>query len=104
MPVPREQVRFNFGAAEDLMWALGYLSGKLQDLHTKRHKLKGSDLECPDSPPVSVPWRGDKWDVFSSNSDRQQTELDRLAKEAGALKRLVQEAAEVALRARSGNR
>ena len=104
MPTPPEAVKYNFAAATDLIWALGYLSGKLSDLDSSRRRLIGSDLDCPDHPAVSVPWRGKKRDEFDSRSTGEHHELTRLASEARHLQTLVQNATDAAQRAHSGSR
>ncbi|WP_405583882.1 hypothetical protein [Streptomyces sp. NBC_01190] len=104
MPHPHKPVAYDFAAAADIIWALGYLSEKLHDLNRKRRELGGSDLDCPDHPAVSVPWRGNNRDEFDAKVGREHAELTHLADEARRLQTLVQAATDSAQRAHSGSR
>ncbi|MFI1093805.1 hypothetical protein [Streptomyces sp. NPDC020917] len=101
MAHPRKDVRYNFAAAEDLSWALKYLSTRLHDVARLRSKLRAADLDCPDMPPASVPWRGQNWNDFRDHFDAEQAALAHFATEAMRLKSQVDAATESALRARS---
>ena len=86
------RVQYNFTAAEDLMSALRYLHQKVADLHELRQRRRDADLECPDSPGVSVPWRGGERSRFDTDFHSQQAQLDRLASEADSLLKAVRQA------------
>jgi hypothetical protein len=89
MPPP---VQYDFTAAEELVSALRYLHQKLTDLHELRSNRRHADLECPDLPGVSVPWRGQARGRFDTSFDGQQAQLRRLAAEANTLLKAVNRA------------
>jgi hypothetical protein len=96
------EVAYDFTAAEDLSWALTYLSNRLRELAALRSRLRSKDLDCPDAPPVTVPWRGSHWHDFRSHFDTEQAALAGFAEDAMRLKARVDAATEAARRARSG--
>ena len=89
-------VEYDFTAAEELVSALRYLHQKLTDLQAIRKRLRDSDLDCPESPGVSVPWRGGRRDQFASEFDRQQAQLSHLASEADRILKAVNAATDEA--------
>jgi len=91
MPPP---VQYDFTAAAELISALRYLHEKVTDLHDLRRRRHDADLECPDTPGVSVPWRGRERGVFDADFQSQQAQLGRLAGDADALLKAVRGATE----------
>lgn len=92
MPNPSQPVKYSIPVAEELSRALGQLKGKIDWYLWYRNRLVATLLDCPDAPPTSVPWRGARRKRFTTEFDDQRTELHRLAAEASALQRLVDQA------------
>jgi hypothetical protein len=92
MANPKPPVKYNAAAADDLSRALTQLTAKIDWYLGYRKRLVDSLLDCPDAPPTSVPWKGARRRRYDAESDDQRKELHRLAGEATALRKLVDQA------------
>jgi len=92
MANPNPPVKYSIAVADDLSRALTQLTAKINWYLGHRKHLVDSLLDCPDAPPTSVPWRGARRRRYDTESDDRRKELHRLAREATALRKLVDQA------------
>jgi hypothetical protein len=92
MPNPSQPVKYSIAVADELSGALTQLRAKIEWYLGYREHLAKKMLDCPDTPPTSISWQGARRKRFDSEFGDQRRELLRLAAEASALTKLVDQA------------
>lgn len=86
------QVRYDFTAADTLSGSLRYFSTMLTDLANERERLRRTRLDAVDADPDTVAWTGGRRRAFDKDFRAQQDKVAELARQALAIKGLVDEA------------